>query len=51
MNVLVECRLCGSEFEVDVMEISGSWWQRCPVCNAPTPAEDDDEEEDVPDGR
>jgi hypothetical protein len=32
MTVLVECRCCGFELEIDVLEISGQWWRRCPGC-------------------
>jgi hypothetical protein len=30
VTVVVECRHCGNTFELDVLAISGSWWNRCP---------------------
>jgi predicted Zn-ribbon and HTH transcriptional regulator len=32
MSVLVVCRHCGAEFEIDVLQVAGPWWTRCPHC-------------------
>jgi hypothetical protein len=52
MSVVVECR-CGETFEIDVLEISGQWWRRCPNCNpstdeAPIDVETDESNPDTP---
>jgi hypothetical protein len=46
MTMTVECRRCGEPFEIDVMEISGPRWNRCPHCNADTAADEEEEEDD-----
>jgi hypothetical protein len=33
MTTIVECRQCGHEFEVDVLQLAGHWWDQCPRCH------------------
>jgi hypothetical protein len=44
VSVLVECRHCGTVFEVDVKAVDGPWWKHCPRCyptNEPQEEPDD----------
>lgn len=46
MTAIVECRRCGTEFEVDVLALAGRWWDQCPHCNEAASAPDAEESEE-----
>jgi hypothetical protein len=39
MTALVTCRECGTDFEIDVLNLDGHWWDHCPSCTKKTAAE------------
>jgi hypothetical protein len=43
MSVLVTCRRCHQDFEIDGLLLAGQWWDQCPTCSQETEEQLDEE--------